>query len=163
MSRFPRHDRVSARLASLGDDDLVALLDAGRAIGVGAGGGSAVVQSGGSPAVRARFEALAAASSSLVLLCEYLPDPIVDWLADDPARKAATVGLSADERDFVRRNVRRRGVRRHTPGQLAGHRPLRSGGDPCRRRRDHHPARGRRRADERFLLEAVQRRPRAGQ
>ncbi|QFU86387.1 serine/threonine protein phosphatase [Amycolatopsis sp. YIM 10] len=246
MSRFSRHDRVSARLASLGDDDLVALLDAGRAVGVGVGGGSAVVDVGGVPvfakrvpltdlelahprstanlfglpalcrygigspglnawrelaanlivteavlagetgafpllhhwrvlpgrppiaedyadldaaaarlggsrAIRARFEALAAASSSLVLLCEYLPYPLVDWLAEDPAGKAATVerqlteivtflrdrgllhmdghfgnmrvddgrlflvdfglvtsprfDLSADERDFVRRNA----------------------------------------------------------
>jgi hypothetical protein len=46
---------------------------------------------GGSPAVRARLEALAAASCSLVLFCEYIPHPIVDWLRENPAGKAATV------------------------------------------------------------------------
>jgi hypothetical protein len=45
----------------------------------------------GCPAVRARLEALAAASSSLVLFCEYIPHPIPDWLRDNPAAKAATV------------------------------------------------------------------------
>lgn len=43
------------------------------------------------PAVRARLEALAAASCSLVLFCEYIPHPIPDWLHENPADKAATV------------------------------------------------------------------------
>ncbi|ONI83133.1 serine/threonine protein phosphatase [Actinosynnema sp. ALI-1.44] len=51
---------------------------------------------GGSPAVRARLEALAAASCSLVLFCEYVPHSIVDWLREDPAGKAAAV-----ERQFA--------------------------------------------------------------
>ncbi|HET9140297.1 serine/threonine protein phosphatase [Actinophytocola sp.] len=51
---------------------------------------------GGSPAVRARLEALAAASRSLVLFCEYIPYPATDWLRVDPVGKAATV-----ERQFA--------------------------------------------------------------
>jgi hypothetical protein len=46
---------------------------------------------GDSPAVRARLEALAAASSSLVLFSEYIPHPMLDWLHENPADKAATV------------------------------------------------------------------------
>lgn len=46
---------------------------------------------GGSPAVRVRLEALAAASCSLVLFCEYIPHPALDWLRDGPVRKAAAV------------------------------------------------------------------------
>lgn len=46
---------------------------------------------GGSPAVRVRLEALVAASCSLVLFCEYIPHPVLDWLRDDPVRKAAAV------------------------------------------------------------------------
>ena len=46
---------------------------------------------GDCPAVRARLEALAAASCSLVLFCEYIPHPIQDWLRENPAGKAATV------------------------------------------------------------------------
>jgi hypothetical protein len=46
---------------------------------------------GDCPAVRARLEMLAAASHSLVLFCEYIPHPILDWLREDPAGKAATV------------------------------------------------------------------------
>ena len=46
---------------------------------------------GDCPAVRARLEALAAASCSLVLFCEYIPHPILDWLHEDPADKATTV------------------------------------------------------------------------
>jgi hypothetical protein len=42
----------------------------------------------GSPAVRARLEALAAASHSLVLFSEYVPLSLKDWLRDDPASKA---------------------------------------------------------------------------
>lgn len=43
----------------------------------------------GRPAVRARLEALAAASSSLVLFCEYIPYSIQDWLRADPIGRAA--------------------------------------------------------------------------
>lgn len=43
------------------------------------------------PAVRARLEALAAASHSLVLFFEHLPLPAQDWLAEDPVGKAETV------------------------------------------------------------------------
>jgi hypothetical protein len=46
---------------------------------------------GGSPAVRERLAALAAASCSLVLFCEYVPHPITDWLRQNPVDKAATV------------------------------------------------------------------------
>jgi hypothetical protein len=42
----------------------------------------------GHPAVRARLEALATASHSLVLFCEYLPQPLTSWLSDDPPSKA---------------------------------------------------------------------------
>ncbi|MER7452724.1 serine/threonine protein phosphatase [Nocardia beijingensis] len=50
-----------------------------------------VAAQGGYPAVRTRLEALAAAPSSLVLFCEYIPHPIADLLREDPADKAATV------------------------------------------------------------------------
>ncbi|MEU1984160.1 serine/threonine protein phosphatase [Nocardia sp. NPDC019395] len=50
-----------------------------------------VTAQGGCPAVRARLEALAAASHSLVLFCEYIPYPIDGWLRENPAGKAATV------------------------------------------------------------------------
>ncbi|MGW5140034.1 serine/threonine protein phosphatase [Nocardia beijingensis] len=50
-----------------------------------------VAAQGGYPAVRTRLEALAAAPSSLVLFCEYIPRPIADLLREDPADKAATV------------------------------------------------------------------------
>lgn len=49
-----------------------------------------VAAQGGSPAVRTRLEALAAATCSLVLFCEYIPHPIADWLRDNPAGKAVT-------------------------------------------------------------------------
>jgi hypothetical protein len=45
----------------------------------------------GHPAVRARLEALATASRSLVLFCEYLPYPILGWLSEDPLSKADPV------------------------------------------------------------------------
>ncbi len=45
----------------------------------------------GSPAVRARLEALAAATCSLVLFCEYIPRPITDWLRPNPADKAVAL------------------------------------------------------------------------
>ena len=38
----------------------------------------------GCSAVRARLEALATASCSLVLFCEYIPHPLLSWLHDDP-------------------------------------------------------------------------------
>ncbi|WP_336082073.1 serine/threonine protein phosphatase [Nocardia sp. SSK8] len=57
---------------------------------------AAVAAQDGSPAVRARFEALAAAPSSLVLFCEYIPHALPDWLGTDPVGKAATV-----ERQFA--------------------------------------------------------------
>lgn len=51
---------------------------------------AAVAAQDGSPAVRARLEALAAASSSLVLFSEYVPQPLPDWLTDDPVSKVGT-------------------------------------------------------------------------
>ncbi|MEU4745577.1 serine/threonine protein phosphatase, partial [Actinosynnema sp. NPDC023658] len=45
----------------------------------------------GHPAVRARLEALAAASRSLVLFCEYVPHPVDAWLGEEPAGKAVAV------------------------------------------------------------------------
>jgi hypothetical protein len=56
-----------------------------------------VTGQGGSPAVRARLEALAAATYSLVLFCEYIPHPIADWLRENPAGKAATVERQLSE------------------------------------------------------------------
>lgn len=44
-----------------------------------------------SPAVRDRLEALLIAAHSLVLFSEYIPHPVTDWLAEDPAGKAETV------------------------------------------------------------------------
>jgi hypothetical protein len=52
---------------------------------------AAVTTLGGSPAVRARLEALAAASHSLVLFFEYIPYPLLDWLREDPVGKARTL------------------------------------------------------------------------
>ncbi|WP_197289398.1 serine/threonine protein phosphatase [Saccharothrix sp. NRRL B-16348] len=51
---------------------------------------------GGSPAVRVRLDALAAASHSLVLFSEYVPRPVEGWLGEDPASKAEAV-----ERQFA--------------------------------------------------------------
>ena len=51
----------------------------------------------GSPAVRTRLEALAAATCSLVLFCEYIPHPIADWLRENPAAKAVTVERQLSE------------------------------------------------------------------
>jgi len=45
---------------------------------------------GGSPAVRLRLEALAAASWSLVLFLEHIPYPLLDWLREDPVGRAET-------------------------------------------------------------------------
>ncbi|XVS60849.1 serine/threonine protein phosphatase [Actinosynnema sp. CA-299493] len=55
-----------------------------------------VARMGGSPAVRDRLDALAAATHSLVLFSEYVPHPVEGWLAEDPAAKAETV-----ERQFA--------------------------------------------------------------
>jgi hypothetical protein len=46
---------------------------------------------GGSAAVRARLDALAAASYSLVLCGEYVPRPLPEWLGEHPADKAEAV------------------------------------------------------------------------
>ncbi|AYF78822.1 serine/threonine protein phosphatase [Nocardia yunnanensis] len=46
--------------------------------------------SNGSPAVRSRLKALAAATSSLTLFSEYIPHPMSKWLHDNPIAKAAT-------------------------------------------------------------------------
>ncbi len=51
---------------------------------------AAVAQFGGDPAVRARFDALAAATRSLVLFLEYVPQPLQDAL-HDPVGRAATI------------------------------------------------------------------------
>jgi hypothetical protein len=56
-----------------------------------------VAAQGGSPAVRARLEALAAATCSLVLFCEYIPHPITDWLRKNPADKAVAVERQLSE------------------------------------------------------------------
>jgi hypothetical protein len=58
---------------------------------------TAVTAQGGSPAVRARLEALAAATYSLVLFCEYIPHPITDWLRKNPADKAVAVERQLSE------------------------------------------------------------------
>jgi hypothetical protein len=52
---------------------------------------NAVTAQGGSRAVRARLEALAAATRSLVLFCEYIPHPITDWLQENPTEKAVAL------------------------------------------------------------------------
>ncbi len=49
-----------------------------------------VAQFGGAPAVRVRFEALAAATSSLVLFVEYVPGSLLDSLTD-PVGQASTL------------------------------------------------------------------------
>jgi hypothetical protein len=50
---------------------------------------------GDAPVVRARLDALTAASCSLVLFCEYIPRSLRDWLREDPTNKAVVV-----EREF---------------------------------------------------------------
>jgi hypothetical protein len=55
---------------------------------------SVVVQFGGDPAVRTRFEELAAATSSLVLFLEHIPEPLVDESGD------LLVGVEALERQL---------------------------------------------------------------
>jgi hypothetical protein len=58
---------------------------------------AAVATLGGSPAVRARLAASAAASHSLVLFFEYIPYPLLDWLRDDPAGKARALERQLSE------------------------------------------------------------------
>jgi hypothetical protein len=48
-----------------------------------------VAQFGGAPSVRSRFEELAAATWSLVLFQEYIPQPLTDWL-NHPTGRAET-------------------------------------------------------------------------
>ncbi|MGW4535958.1 serine/threonine protein phosphatase [Nocardia sp. NPDC004340] len=50
-----------------------------------------VAAQGGSPAVRARMEAVASAPSSLVLFSEYIPHAASNMLSDNPVDKAATI------------------------------------------------------------------------
>ncbi|RKT88656.1 hypothetical protein SAMN05421805_1011697 [Saccharopolyspora antimicrobica] len=50
---------------------------------------AAVAAMGGSTAVRARFDAMAAASCSLVLFFEHLPGPLLGWLREDPVGRAS--------------------------------------------------------------------------
>jgi hypothetical protein len=52
---------------------------------------TAVAALDGRPTVRTRLEALASASSSLVLFFEYIPYPVLDWLHEDSAAKAEPV------------------------------------------------------------------------
>ncbi|HET6504735.1 MAG TPA: serine/threonine protein phosphatase, partial [Amycolatopsis sp.] len=52
---------------------------------------TAVAALDGHPAVRARLQALATASCSLVLFCEYLPGSMISWLREDPMSKVDTV------------------------------------------------------------------------
>ncbi|PPJ22296.1 serine/threonine protein phosphatase [Nocardia nova] len=56
-----------------------------------------VTAQGGSRAVRARLEALAAAECSLVLFCEYIPHPLADWLRENPAGRAVTLERQLSE------------------------------------------------------------------
>lgn len=62
-----------------------------------------VAQFGGDPAVRTRFEELAAATSSLVLFLEHLPDALPRWL-QHPRDRAGTLEWQLGEiTDFLRR------------------------------------------------------------
>ncbi|WP_256668326.1 serine/threonine protein phosphatase [Nocardia cyriacigeorgica] len=56
-----------------------------------------VAAQGDCAAVRIRLEELAAATSSLVLFCEYIPYPMQDWLSENPVDKAATVEQQLSE------------------------------------------------------------------
>ena len=58
---------------------------------------SVVTAQCGSPAVRTRLEALAAATCSLVLFCEYIPHPMADLLGDGSAGKAVAVERQLSE------------------------------------------------------------------
>jgi hypothetical protein len=58
---------------------------------------AAVAALDGSPAVRARLEALLIASHSLVLFFEYIPYPAATWLQEDPAGKAELVERQLSE------------------------------------------------------------------
>jgi hypothetical protein len=104
-----------------------------------------VASMGDSLAVRARLAALAAAPASLVLFSEFIPHPAPEWLGENPADKAATVGRQFSQTVAF---LRGRGLlrRRSRPRRRA-----------ASRGRDPDPARTRRREDERLLLEAVRR------
>jgi Phosphotransferase enzyme family len=52
---------------------------------------AAVARLGGSPQIRTRFAELAAAEHSLVLFFQHIPLALTDWLAEDPAGRAAEV------------------------------------------------------------------------
>jgi hypothetical protein len=67
----------------------------------------------GHPAVRARLEALAATSHSLVLFSEYIPYATQGWLSEDPADKATTVEQQLSEIVTV--------LRRHELLHMDGH------------------------------------------
>lgn len=62
-----------------------------------------VDQFGGSQAVRARFEALAGATASLVLFLEQLPDGLGRWLSDPVGRAAAVERQLFEVVAFLRR------------------------------------------------------------
>jgi len=67
---------------------------------------AAVAALANSDAVRGRFEALAAASSSLVLFQEYLPSPLRDPLAADPVGTAAALERQLGEMVSLLRDER---------------------------------------------------------
>lgn len=52
---------------------------------------AAVARLGGSPQIRTRFAELAVAEHSLVLFFQHIPLALTDWLAEDPAGRAAEV------------------------------------------------------------------------
>ncbi|MEV4352394.1 serine/threonine protein phosphatase [Actinoplanes sp. NPDC049596] len=62
-----------------------------------------VAQFGGDRAVRARLEALAGATASLVLFLEHLPDGLARWLADPVGRASAVERQLFGMVDFLRR------------------------------------------------------------
>jgi hypothetical protein len=88
---------------------------------------------GGCPAVCVRLEALATASHGLVLFCEYIPHPMVDWLRENPVGKATTV-----ERQFAHIVKVLRGRQLlHMDGHLANMRARRGTDLPRRLRVGH--------------------------
>ena len=62
-----------------------------------------VAQFGGHPAVRARLEALAGATASLVLFLEYLPHPVLDRLTDPVGQAEALERQLFEQVGFLRR------------------------------------------------------------
>jgi hypothetical protein len=68
-------------------------------------GGDVAARVGGDVAVRRRLEELAEARDSLVLFFEYVGDPLLDWLDEDPAGRAATLERQLTEiAGFLRRH-----------------------------------------------------------